>query len=423
MVNSHYLTLASVSFSFFYMINYYFKDDHDNNDNDNEDIDSNKSNTISSYNKFDYEKQPSKKNKIITIDDNNSSDCLTESSELKSFDNHSKIIYEDKIPNCDDAIHWINVIDGIKYFDFTYINDNIYTKTKHYFNENSFIKCNCDNDCSDPEICPCARKNYLFSQKTKCYIRKGNTEDDTFKILNPDTLDDQPIFECHPDCKCNKYQCSNSCLNTPNLNLVNPIKHFIVQKYKKSYNGVNTDLKGNTGMMWGLMTMRLLPRYSFVIEYIGEIITRQEADRRGKKYDAIHFNYLFDLNKDIEVIKVNKLKDEVWISVDGKMEIRSLSQRSALETIFPLCIDGYKYGNLSRFINHSCSPNLKAIAIHIETRNILTPRIAFFAIRDIYPEEELTLDYNCSPLSENRDELVCLCGSFNCRGYVYKRSD
>lgn len=41
-----------------------------------------------------------------------------------------------------------------------------------------------------------------------------------------------------------------------------------------------------------------------------------------------------------------------------------------------------------------------------------------FARRDIPSHEELTLDYNCSPLNV-RKELVCLCGASTCKSFVY----
>ena len=220
-------------------------------------------------------------------------------------------------------------------FNFIYVNDSIYIKTKYYFNENVF-KCDCDNnsDCSDPKVCPCAHKNYLSSHKTKCYIRKGNTEDDTIKILNPEGLNDEPIFKCHPDCKCNKYKCSNSCLNIPNLNPVYPLKHFIVQRYKKIYGGVNTNLNGNTGIMWGFKNHEIAAALFLCYGIHRRNNHKARSRSKTKTNDAVHSNYLFDLNKDIEVIKVDNTKDELWISVDGKFEIRSMSQKSALETIF-----------------------------------------------------------------------------------------
>lgn len=62
--------------------------------------------------------------------------------------------------------------------------------------------------------------------------------------------------------------------------------------------------------------------------------------------------------------------------------------------VHPLTIDAYFFGNLSRFINHSCKPNLKTVIIHNFDDNILFGRISFFATRDIKAGEELTLNYH-----------------------------
>ena len=58
-----------------------------------------------------------------------------------------------------------------------------------------------------------------------------------------------------------------------------------------------------------------------------KVITSEQAEERGKKYDAEGRTYLFDLDFN--------LGDENLYTVDAAF-----------------------YGNLSHFINHSCDPNL-----------------------------------------------------------------
>lgn len=53
------------------------------------------------------------------------------------------------------------------------------------------------------------------------------------------------------------------------------------------------------------------------------------------------------------------------------------------------CIDARRYGNLARFINHSCAPNLLPVRVFVEHQDLHFPRIAFFANRDIEADEEL----------------------------------
>ena len=60
-----------------------------------------------------------------------------------------------------------------------------------------------------------------------------------------------------------------------------------------------------------------------------------------------------------------------------------------------------------RFINHSCAPN---------TFMRCTPtRAEFYALRDIRPGEELTVDYG---ESHHDGKLACRCGALRCRGFI-----
>ena len=53
------------------------------------------------------------------------------------------------------------------------------------------------------------------------------------------------------------------------------------------------------------------------------------------------------------------------------------------------CIDARQYGNVARFINHRCDSNLTPVKIFIDHQDLIFPRIAFFANRDIEADEEL----------------------------------
>jgi SET domain-containing protein len=70
-------------------------------------------------------------------------------------------------------------------------------------------------------------------------------------------------------------------------------------------------------------------------------------------------------------------------------------------------IDSSRGGNGSQFVNHSCQPNAFIRIIH--------EHILFFALRDIEPGEEITLDY---VESYHPDTKGCRCGVKNCRGTI-----
>ena len=83
------------------------------------------------------------------------------------------------------------------------------------------------------------------------------------------------------------------------------------------------------GRGWGVKTLDVVRKNQFVMEYVGEIITNEEAEQRGKVYDAAQQTYLFDL------------------------DLASMEASYA--------IDAYHYGNVSHFINHSVRLSLVCV--------------------------------------------------------------
>ena len=122
----------------------------------------------------------------------------------------------------------------------------------------------------------------------------------------------------------------------------------------------------NEVVMWGLFALETIPAGAFVVEYVGEILTAKEGDRRGKNYDQYGMSYLFDMNDPDE-------------TDDYEMNI----QKNSSEDFFPLCIDAAYYGNESRFVNHSCEPNLKSFNIVTEVESTTFHRIGLYASRQI----------------------------------------
>ncbi|KAF9224815.1 hypothetical protein BS17DRAFT_701726 [Gyrodon lividus] len=127
---------------------------------------------------------------------------------------------------------------------------------------------------------------------------------------------------------------------------------------------------------WGLYAMERIARGEMVIEYVGEIIRAQVADKREKVYErqGIGSSYLFRIDED-------------------------------------LVVDATKKGNLGRLINHSCDPNCTAKIITISGEK----KIVIYAKQDIELGDEITYDYHF-PIEQ--DKIPCLCGSAKCRGYL-----
>lgn len=121
----------------------------------------------------------------------------------------------------------------------------------------------------------------------------------------------------------------------------------------------------------GLFAGEDIERDRFVIEYVGEIIGNEEAERRGALYDMKKCSYLFDL------------------CTRNGMPVYS--------------IDAGVIGNNSRFINHSRrNANLRArICIVYGVR-----RIGFYAARRIDRYEELFFDYNYNEEHKTKHNIV-----------------
>ncbi|XP_016998997.2 histone-lysine N-methyltransferase Su(var)3-9 isoform X1 [Drosophila takahashii] len=183
------------------------------------------------------------------------------------------------------------------------------------------------------------------------------------------------IFECNSRCAC-KETCSNR--------LVQHGRQLPLVLFKTS-----------NGSGWGVKTPSALRKGEFVCEYIGEIITSDEANERGKAYDDKGRTYLFDLD-----------------------------YNTAQESEYT--IDAANYGNISHFINHSCDPNLAVFPCWIEHLNVALPHLVFFTLRPIKAGEELSFDYiradNEDLPYENLSTAVrveCRCGADNCRKVLF----
>jgi uncharacterized protein len=126
----------------------------------------------------------------------------------------------------------------------------------------------------------------------------------------------------------------------------------------------------------GVFAAKSIAKGTRIIEYVGERVSHDEADRRYEGKDA------------------NDSHTFLFI-VDSKT-----------------VIDAGTDGNDARFFNHSCDPNCES--------TVEKKRVFIEAIRDIEAGTELTYDYQIYREDgdpENIDEVfACRCGFPNCRG-------
>ena len=218
----------------------------------------------------------------------------------------------------------------------------------------------------------------------------GRQDPNSFTYRKRDKINIIPgmaIYECNDLCKCGP-DCRNR----------------VVQKGRKVPLCI---FRTKNGCGWGVKTLRKIHYGEFICEYVGEVITHEEAEIRGHTYDAEGLTYLFDLD---------------YNSKDN-----------------PYTVDAAKYGNVSHFINHSCEPNLAVWAVWINCSDPNLPQLALFSLREIEKGEELTFDYMTNNMvspsntpEKSRPKLqtpekneilagrsICKCSADSCRRYLF----
>lgn len=187
----------------------------------------------------------------------------------------------------------------------------------------------------------------------------------------------KPIFECNTMCHCGE-MCQNR--------VVQQGLQFQLEVFKTAEKG------------WGLRTLEFIPKGRFVCEYAGEVIDVQEARKRIQLQTSCDSNYMIAIREHL---------------YDG----------TTLETF----VDPTYIGNVGRFLNHSCEPNLFMVPIRIDS---MVPKLALFADHDICADEELTYDYsgryhNFLPIEEQsskregkESKKPCFCRTKSCAGFL-----
>ncbi|XP_010875942.3 histone-lysine N-methyltransferase EHMT1 isoform X3 [Esox lucius] len=214
---------------------------------------------------------------------------------------------------------------------------------------------NIDKNITHLQYCVC--KDDCSSSSCMCGQLSLRCWYDKDGRLLPEFCCDEPplIFECNHACSCWR-NCKNR----------------VVQNGLR----VRLQLFRTRRMGWGVRTLQEIPQGTFVCEYVGEIISDAEADVREND------SYLFNLDSKV---------GDVY------------------------CIDSRFYGNISRFINHMCEPNLFPCRVFTTHQDLRFPHIAFFACETIKAGEELGFDYGDHFWDIKGKHFSCECGSPKCK--------
>ncbi len=130
----------------------------------------------------------------------------------------------------------------------------------------------------------------------------------------------------------------------------------------------------------GIFALKDIKTGTRIIEYTGELVTKQEGDKRdaqmlqkSKKNQALGSTYIFYIDKKFD-------------------------------------LDGNTKTNYAKYINHSCEPNCKY--------KIKNKRVWIYAKKNIPKDEELTYNYGIEWNPKTYKNYPCKCGSKKCAGYM-----
>lgn len=193
------------------------------------------------------------------------------------------------------------------------------------------------------------------------------------------------------------YECSDSCTCSQNC------RNRVVQKGTQiRFEVFKTGDRG-----WGLRSWDPIRAGTFICEYAGEIIDGNSVNGED--------DYIFETSPSEQNLR--------WNYAPELLGEPSLSDSNETPKQLPIVISAKRTGNIARFMNHSCSPNVFWQPVLYDHGDEGYAHIAFFAIKHIPPMTELTYDYGqnhrniqMGSHSGFRKSKSCLCWSPKCRG-------
>ncbi|KAM5568353.1 histone-lysine N-methyltransferase, H3 lysine-9 specific SUVH4-like [Rosa sericea] len=239
--------------------------------------------------------------------------------------------------------------------------------------------CNCQGNCTNSKTCSCAQLNGGDFP----YVSK-----DGGRLVEAKAV----VFECGPQCGCGP-----SCVNRASQRGL---------KYRLEV--FRTHDKG-----WAVRSWDFIPSGAPVCEYIAVLRRNDEIDNISEKENE----YVFEI--------------DCWQTMNGiggrekRMGNVAIPNSDVISETDPeYCYDAGSRGNVARYINHSCEPNLFVQCVLREHHDVRLARIVLFAADNIPPLQELSYDYGyeldsvVGPDGKIK-KLFCCCGAAGCRKRLY----
>ena len=230
-----------------------------------------------------------------------------------------------------------------------------------------YESCSCVDECVLESATRAENKQNACTCMTKCMAY-----DSSSGCLRDEFLSDysQPVFECNSGCSCRK-----NCVNRTSQR--GPFKML--------------SLRPTEGKGLGVFAATDMLKGTFVAEYTGEILSLTMARERLKGLQP---------------------SDSCYVVI--------FREHLASANVVCTCIDASYHGNISRFINHSCAPNLLMVAVRTDS---VVPRLCLFTCQDVKAGEEICFSYFSSSGGIDRSSIAlgkrpCLCGASDCVGFL-----
>ncbi|EAK88172.1 protein with 4 PHD domains plus a SET domain and associated cysteine cluster at the C-terminus [Cryptosporidium parvum Iowa II] len=300
-------------------------------------------------------------------------------------------------------------INFLQNYGFTHIRRNIYLENINDSQDEEFETLS-DTGHSGSKNKQKKEKNIKNNQNLKKKISTLNKKDKIFNekcvcktICEKDTCQNAAMFiECNSnicglDEGIQKKNCMNRIFNSNNNKFLDNQKKIILKNLKV----IDAGEKG-----FGITTNMTIPKDTFIIEYVGEILTRENYLKRVEKYKER------ELESRKKSIIMDYYKEDHEFNEDFVLP-KDTRERHwyCMEIGNDYIIDSTNKGNLSRLINHSCDPNCIAQKWLVGNEC----RVGIFSKREILPNEELTYDYSFTAFDIG---FKCKCNSPSCKGRI-----
>ncbi|MCO5589846.1 hypothetical protein L7F22_043815 [Adiantum nelumboides] len=314
--------------------------------------------------------------------------------------------------------------------------------------------CSCEGDICNPKTCKCRKMHTKLAPEYYLTLPEDQFAYQSDGLLHQGVLheEDTPIWECNDDCSC-RGNCKNR----------------VVSKGRK----VGLILFKSAKKGWCVKLAEDVKAGQFIELYAGELITAAEANKRNLVYSRLNNTYVMDITpyhvkwhvhaapylrkKGLTIdqyvekkVKEKRAYEELHgiestaKTLEEKREERLKISDDLVEMLEKRCeddpllsIDGTLFGNITRYLAHSCEPNLIRHMVYTYERDIRRPLVAYFAKENLKAGQELTIHYEgisdhkvdgphshqMSQFYERLETMKCHCGAQTCSGFVFKGRD